>query len=329
MSETFLQRWVQKLSNKAQSFDTRPVQVFAGAFGKHPAWNDHVPDLGLQHPTLVDFKRAIYEGITGNVDNGQWDKLQQSKKLAPFGHTLLHRFSGGAVLGRLWYSQDGKGRDAYPMVIVLLWLGATSDEAFKEILVFLPKVQMSCQEATSHEQVMNALNTLQSFAAEQTTKQPSAAPKSITQMNSIPRLIDNPQLGPDHQGMFRILYHIERELLINLSPADIPLKAKLDPNHIAAVRVPLCAKTPTHAARNWIKFLNAGMGLPGPLLALAPDHGGWLDLVIGQPGTPQLYCLRAATETIPFTTEIPYTLEPEFVDRARLVMAKCKLAIPA
>src|SRR4051794_40311045 len=131
MPETFLQRWVQKLSNRGQTADTGPTQVFAGAFGKHPAWNDHVPDLGLHHPALVDFKRVLYEGITGNVDNGQWDKLQQASKIVSFGHSLLYRFAGGTILGRLWYSKDGKGRDAYPMITVLLCTGAVTEDALR------------------------------------------------------------------------------------------------------------------------------------------------------------------------------------------------------
>jgi hypothetical protein len=328
MHESFLQRWAQKLGRKPQSADNRAVQVFVGAFGKHPAWDDHVPDLGLAHPILVDFKRAMYEGITGNVDNGQWDKIQQAKKSIPFGHSLLYRFSGGAILGRMWHSQDGKGRQAYPMVAALLWLGGPSDEAFREILVHLPRVQMQCEQAKTVVEVKQAMESLQGFAAERAGRPPPVAPTTIHQSNTISRLIDNAQLGPQHQGLLRALYHLERELSIKLSPSDKPLKANTDSGHAASLRVPPCAKSPTQASRIWIKFLDSHLGLPGPLIAMAPDHGRWIDLIVGQLGIAELYCLRASIEAVPFTSEIPYSLDPEFIERGERLLSHCKAARP-
>ena len=42
--------------------------VRVAAFGKHPAWNDHVEDIGLESEPLVDLRRNLYvEGIGGGV----------------------------------------------------------------------------------------------------------------------------------------------------------------------------------------------------------------------------------------------------------------------
>jgi hypothetical protein len=46
-------------------------------------------------------------------------------------------------------------------------------------------------------------------------------------------------------------------------------------------------------------------------------HGvGWADLIVGEATATQLYCLRAAPEALPLSTEIPYNLPPEFVVNA-------------
>jgi hypothetical protein len=53
-----------------------------------------------------------------------------------------------------------------------------------------------------------------------------------------------------------------------------------------------------------------------PVLALLPAGQPWLDLVVGTPTVSQIYCVRASLQAMPLTTQIPYTLEPQFVARA-------------
>ena len=62
-------------------------QIFLGAFGKHPGWDDHIEDLGLETASLVQAKTLFYvQGIGGEIDAGAWEKLDDSQRLAAFKH---------------------------------------------------------------------------------------------------------------------------------------------------------------------------------------------------------------------------------------------------
>ena len=47
--------------------------VGLAAFGKHPGWDDHVEDLGLETESLNLAKTLLYvNGIGGQIDSGAW-----------------------------------------------------------------------------------------------------------------------------------------------------------------------------------------------------------------------------------------------------------------
>jgi hypothetical protein len=65
------------------------VKVHVAAFGKHPGWDDHIEEIGLDSALLVNAKRVLYtECIGGNIYSGVWEKLEPEKQL-PFGHTFF------------------------------------------------------------------------------------------------------------------------------------------------------------------------------------------------------------------------------------------------
>ena len=68
----------------------KPPSLNLGAFGKHPGWDDHIDDLGLETDRLVEVRRRLYaEGISSNVDSGAWDKLEDGARLPVFEHLIL------------------------------------------------------------------------------------------------------------------------------------------------------------------------------------------------------------------------------------------------
>jgi hypothetical protein len=42
-----------------------------------------------------------------------------------------------------------------------------------------------------------------------------------------------------------------------------------------------------------------------------------MDIIVGEPTTSELYCLKASLEAIPLTSSIPYELDKEFIDWAQ------------
>ncbi len=67
--------FIKSLSRLLSAAKPAP-QLHLAAFGKHPGWNDHTDDLGLDTDALVNAKRLLYvQGISQNIDSGAWDKI--------------------------------------------------------------------------------------------------------------------------------------------------------------------------------------------------------------------------------------------------------------
>src|SRR5688572_20736555 len=61
--------------------------LYLAAFGKHPGWDDHIDDLGLETDLLIRVKQLLYiEGIASNLDKGSWDELAPPDRLEKFNH---------------------------------------------------------------------------------------------------------------------------------------------------------------------------------------------------------------------------------------------------
>jgi hypothetical protein len=65
-------------------------RAYVGAFGKHPGWDDHIDDIGLETEYLTELKRCLYiEGIGGNIDSGAWQRLETELHAQPFEHQFV------------------------------------------------------------------------------------------------------------------------------------------------------------------------------------------------------------------------------------------------
>lgn len=321
MAESFLQRVIQKLGFD-QSKDDGSPRVGVTVFGKHPGWDDHIPELRAGDARLVEFRRMLYDAITGNVDSGQWDKLHKEKQLQPWGHTLLLTGGGGdPVAARAWYSRDGKGRDRYPMVgavrcgnLPLAWIA-------REAFPAMQSLQTQCESAASADAVRAAVGAAEEQLLARATPGagPPEFPPEAAARHSTAYLASRPEFGPNHTGLLRVLYHIEREF----APTPKPTLGKSPELRAISLRVPTCAESPPRAAEVWSRFLLARLATQAPLLVAVPDHAQWVDAIIGPLGVSQLYSLRAPLEVFPFTSEIPYTLDPAFVARTERLIESC------
>ena len=104
-----LKRFARRFIPKGK--DVSSERVFVAAFGKHPGWDDHIDDIGLETDIIIAVKRILYvQGVGGNIDSGSWDKLQENQPIEEFKHTLVWCIDGNLIVGRLWSSRDGKAR---------------------------------------------------------------------------------------------------------------------------------------------------------------------------------------------------------------------------
>ncbi len=60
----------------------------------------------------------------------------------------------------------------------------------------------------------------------------------------------------------------------------------------------------------WAAFLRSVLPATKPLLLLSRTGVDWLDVILGEPGNDELFCLQASTRALPLATDIPYELSP-------------------
>src|SRR5258707_10407926 len=127
----------------------RAVQL--SGFGKHPAWDDHIDDLGLTHETLVITKRILYsEGIAGQLSSGAWHQLEETGHSMEFDHRFVWSREAQSVIGGIWASSDGKGRGRFPM-IVCLQIGVNGWRAIHRFLELVEDLGTLCQKAKDQQ----------------------------------------------------------------------------------------------------------------------------------------------------------------------------------
>lgn len=301
-------------------------QVLVAAFGKHPGWDDHIDDIGLQSELLVAIKRVLYiDGIGGNIDSGAWESIPEEHRLPGFDHLFVWRVREGTVVGRFWSSSDGKGRTRYPMVICAQCTGRSPSWLVRSLAPVLELARQACIQTTTADGVRAAVE--RAAAEAQACVQGSAVPAEdgALYQHAAERLASNPEMGPDSVGLMRIMYCIERELaayrplsaLGKRSPTTDFRRVEPRPQNL---RVPACEQTPTEAAALWLDFLTGSLVSAAPIFIAVPLGRSWVDVIVGDPGRPQFSCLRASPEVTPFTSEIPYNLEPAFVESAMKVL---------
>jgi len=335
------------LKNLSRLLGGGPVPAIQlSAFGKHPGWNDHLDDQGLDTPALINAKRLLYiQGISQNIDNGAWDKLDPQVASVPvsaitrldhFLHDFLwHVPASPATLlaGRLWSSSDGKGRDKYPMVLCASVVDLPDRFATRIVLPFLAQVHEQCAAATTAEAIRQTIGAQREILRARMKDPLALDPLTARQLAAIARHPDmcasdpgSSSRGGGGGGFHRIVYTFVKAMAAyrpgagngNRSPAL----------HPEQVRVPSCGMTPADALLFWLRFALTLLDPGAPMLLLAPDqpHAPWVDLIVGEPSPPTLFCIKAGPRNFPFTSDIPYTLDPSLVRAIDAHVANCAAA---
>jgi hypothetical protein len=290
-------------------------RVSLGVFGKHPGWNDHIDDLGLETAFLVDLKRTLYvEGIGRNIDSGHWQRLATENRLPAFGHVFVFRVGADIAAGRMWPSRDGRGRSAYPMIACVHVHGGGEDWVFTDALPALEHIERECRQTESAEKVAALVDEQRRrLAATSPNERSDGAPGSLA---SLARHSD---MGPEGLGMIRVLFELEREcagwIPGGLAGSTTRLKGSPSAHHL---RVPACGADSQSRLGAWIGAMSEVIAPAAPLFLISPLGRPWVDIIVGPPGPEQLFCILAEERQIPLTTQIPYAVDAEFEARARV-----------
>lgn len=292
------------------------ARAYLGVFGKHPGWNDHIDDIGLETEKLVQIKRVLYvEGVGGNIDAGAWDAIAEDGRLAGFDHLFLWRSGGETAVGRFWSSSDGKGRTRYPMVACAQVRGQPMSWQIRYVAPLLERLQDDFKAAETAEKVIaradNARREIEALASGE------RGATDVYDRSATSAIAGDPAMGPEKRGMYRLLYQMERELGAfirgGLTDGTRTRVADLTPRHL---RVPRCLRDEGQSALLWWRFITENIGDGAPVVLLSPRGQDFIDILVGDAGVSQFTCVRAGEKTIPLTTEIPYSFDDAFVKRA-------------
>ncbi len=299
-------------------------RIELAAFGKHPGWNDHTDDLGLDTEALVNAKRLLYmQGISQNIDAGSWENLEAAGgggggsgggggvtegRLELFRHDFLWHMPPNVLLaGRLWSSVDGKGRDKYPMVGCVQLTDWPAPFASKVVLPFLADFQALAESATTAGRVSEIVEIQRERLRERTGE---AVPLRGLTPGDVAAVANHPDMLQGRVGFHRIVYGFASTL------GDYRVAVKAGTRRTEQLRLPTCGMSPPDALLFWLRFALTILDMSTPLLLFAQDLGEkapWVDLIAGEPGSSNLFCIKAGTKAVPMTSDIPYTLHEQFV----------------
>jgi hypothetical protein len=297
----------------------RNARVHLAAFGKHPGWDDHIEEIGLDHEDLVRIKRELYaEGLAGNIDAGAWEKLPDEQRLPAFKHLFYWRRSAGLVIGRMWSSRDGKGRTKYPMVVCAMIEGVPDAWAIRQALPRLEQVEAKCVQTSSAELVRLAIGEARRGLEDQAALLASSgASQAGDEAGVIRSLVTSPGLNIPEEaggGLTRVLYEIDREMGEFKGGAGAKRTASRIVGETGAqhIRVPRCLPPAGEAARAWMLLLAQDIADPTPILIIEPMDAVFVDIIVGNPRPQQFFCVRAGEKGLALTSEVPYTIDPAF-----------------
>ena len=298
--------WLNDIGSKLGSFiGKRPGTAHVGAFGKHPGWDDHLDDIGLNTEPLIAAKQYLYvQGIGGVIDAGQWEALPPGDALAEFRHVFVWMDERETLIGKLWSSSDGKGRTKYPMVVSAHFSNRIAP-GIPDATTMLDQLEESCRATVSPEDIRRFIGQA-GVAAAQLIEAPAPLPA--------PRAEFARALGidPESEASARIAYAVESDFAASetngVGKVRINLKLGQYKGQTQHIRLPADPAQPLASQRFWREFIAGNIPAGAPQLYIVPASSPWMDIIVGLPTPRQLFCLRAGDKALPLANHIPFNL---------------------
>jgi len=183
------------------------------------------------------------------------------------------------------------------------------DWIYETILPRLAYIEGICTGTNSADDVQTCIANAQEEFRQLAQQEHASTNQPIDLEDILAKMAESPELGPGYEGLVRILYHIDREVK-GYCPDGHEVDNVLNPT---LVRRPVSLATQSEDSLLWFRFLLAKFKKNSDVLMFLPRNKPWVDMVIGEPTSTQLYCLRALLGAVPLTSSVPYNIAPEFV----------------
>jgi hypothetical protein len=261
------------------------ARIHFAAFGKHPAWDDHIDDIGLNTETLALTKQGLYsEGIATQLASGAWNQIESSGTAIDFDHRFVWCRDQQAVAGAIWASTDRKGRTRFPLVICAQ-SGFEGPRAVDLLFDPIERLGSLSRNANTQEAVRDAFSKMQAGLS-----------------YAVP-----PPIGGN------LFSEITESGENTVLPAMVTLSAGLKNSRLRGARettktsgshfrLTAVSTRPKESLIFWSAYLASQRTSPGlPYIVVAMNGKSWIDLIIGEPLPNDFFCLRANEYALPST----------------------------
>jgi hypothetical protein len=285
---------------------TRP-QVWLGAFGKHPGWDDHIDDIGLETESLLLAKQILYvDGIGGQISSGEWERLDSAQRLTEFKHVFLWKRGDAFLIGRISASRDGKNRTQYPLVLCAHCVRIPFAWALTNVSESLRGVETQCKRVRLADEVRAVLG--QSLG-DLRHKVAHLTEQSFSGDLNDPTFKERLGLGRDLEPVYRAAHAIQTQLAGYLAGSDWKIG-----NRLAArqVRLPAAPGFAVETLGFWTRFLDAQLRRGIPVLLVLPLDESWVDVTCGEPVSSEFYSLRVRPEVLTISSNVPCQIPEKF-----------------
>jgi hypothetical protein len=292
-------------------------QIFLGAFGKHPGWDDHMDDLGLETESLVEAKQRLYvEGIGAQI--GAWEKMDRFTQI-DFNHLFLWRRGPQVILGRLWASTDGKKRGRYPMVVCVHCAGAPLPLILDPVLDAFEELRDRVMATSSAEEVRNTAGEFRQAIREWLATADAETALPATEGAEFLQDID---LATEQAGLVKTLYLVRESAFGAGRYAERSVAA---PAHF---RMLASTASAVRSIYFWDRVLETQLDPAVPLLLLVPCEQYWMDAIVGLPAPADLFCLRASPRAVGLSCEGAPEPPVAYSDSARAMLQQVAAGEP-
>jgi hypothetical protein len=253
-------------------------------FGKHPAWDDHINDIGIATETLVLAKRFLYsEGIASQLASGAWDQIEKSEQAIDFGHRFVWSRNDQSILGAIWASADRKGRTRFPMVICIQ-AGYDGTAATCLFLASIERLSSLCKASKTQDEVRDSFDQIRAELGETVfyspTLYPSGSAGTPAENAIVPALVT---------------------LSVGLKNWRSRSSGDTDRSRRAYFRLPAASNQMKENLEFWSTYLARHRNSDWPYLIIAPMESPWIDVIVGEPISNDFYCFRANESALPIT----------------------------
>jgi len=283
-----------------------PCRITLGVCGKIRAYNDHI-SFGMMTPALRFFEDWYYrQELRKQIETRGAEEMG----LLPLDFRFACFGTNDLVCGLVTPSQDGRGRDDYPLVLVVhVHRGGIQRFNSEFIETLLSPLAGLAEELKA----MQAPGGLEKSIARVEREMRENADQLTEGQTGARELVSGAEDDGELDPFPRILWSLDSQL-----PTDTIFERRLfPPNELpeAHVRLPTVADGVSERFAIWAFFFYAAIQGNLPLYLFSLEGFDWLDLYAGDPSSELIFRSRLSDDVFPPASNIPYNVAPEFLER--------------